>query len=205
MEGIIFYWFMWIAWVYTTFIMEKNHHRDKLSVLILSIIFSSKAAMTIDHYQLSFPFLLMLIYSYYLTVKQKNTNIILFYFSSTTITFAYAGIMLFSIYDPVWFIIDYRLIVSLIVSIIAIFLGKSNVQRYALFIMSTCHGELLYWMVMSKFHNGISIGNPAFLDIVVIGCFSIYIWSMYHQLIIFFEQNVQKLQRLQKTAKEKQG
>lgn len=205
MEGIIFYWFMWIAWVYTTFIMEKNHHRDKLSVFILLIIFSSKGAMIIDHYHLSIPFLLMLTYSYYLTAKQKQTNIILYYFASTTITFAYAGIMLFSIYDPVWFIIDYRLIVSLIVSIITIYLGKSNLQRYALLIMSSCHGEFLYWLVMSKFHNGISIGNSAFLDIVVIGCFSIYIWSMFHQLIIFFEQSAQKLQRLHKTTKEKQG
>ncbi|WP_226666891.1 hypothetical protein [Metabacillus litoralis] len=205
MEGIIYFWFMWLAWIYITFIMEKNRYRDKMSIFILITIFSSSGEMILGEYHLSLPFLLFLILGYYLSVKQGNNNMIHYYLSSTTITFAYAGTMLFSIYDPVWFVIDYRLILSFVVSIVAIFLGKSIAQKYALFFMSICHGELLYWLVMSKFHNSISIGNPVFLDIVVIGCFSICIWTMFQKLIIFFEQNVQKLQRLQKSAKEKQG
>jgi hypothetical protein len=119
--------------------------------------------------------------------------------TTLTLMFAYAGTLLFRIYDPVWFLFDYRLIVSVAVSVLAIYLGKQSVQKYALYIISVCQGEILYWFILGKFHEGLTIGTSAFLDMMVMGCLIIYLWTMSQNILVYIEQTMQK------PSKEKQG
>lgn len=200
MEGIFFYWFMWLAWIVSTFLMKKEKIRIMLSVFILINILISEFYMVVDTFYVRVSFLLFLLLGYYLAVKQKHKKSVSFYLTTFTLTFAYAGILLFRIYDPVWFVFDYRIIVSAIVSVLAIYLGKqSSIQKYSLYILSVCQGEFLYWFILGKFHEGLTIGTAACLDMVVIGCLIIYLWTMSQNIILYIEQ------MLQKPAKEKQG
>ncbi|QNF30688.1 YphA family membrane protein [Metabacillus elymi] len=199
MEGIFFYWLMWLAWVVTTFFMKKGKARIKLAIFIMLNIIISEFYMIIGDFYVRVSLLLFLLLGYYLAVKHKKQRIVSFYMTTLTLMFAYAGILLFRIYDPVWFLFDYRLIVSVAVSLLAIYLGKQTVQKYALYIISVCQGEFLYWFILGKFHKGLTIGTAAFLDMIVIGCLIIYICTISQQFIVFIEQT------LQKPAKEKQG
>ena len=198
-EGIFFYWFMWLAWIVSTFLMKKGKMRLMMSFFILFTIVISKFYMEIGQFNIRVSLLLFLCMGYYLVVKQKGRKTFIFYMSSFTLTFAYSGILLFRIYDPVWFVFDYRLIMSIIISLLAIYLVKQTIQKYALYIISVCQGEFIYCFIMGEFHNGLIIGTSAFLDIVVIGCSIIYLWSITQHIILLIEQSIQK------PAKEKQG
>lgn len=199
MEGIYFYWFMWITWIVTTFLMKKDNIRIKLTIFILINIVISGFYIVIGDFNVRVSLLMFLFLGYYLAVKQKGRKSIAFYMMTLTLTFAYSGILLFRIYDPVWFLFDYRLIVSIVVSVLAIYLGKQSVQKYALYIMSVCQGEFVYWFILGEFHEGLTIGTAACLDMLVIGCGIIYLRTLSQKVILYFEQT------LQKPAKEKQG
>jgi hydrogenase maturation factor len=198
-EGIFFYWFMWLAWIVSTFLMKKEKMRLKLSIFILFTILISQFYVELGQFYVRVSLLLFLLLGYYLAVKQKRSKSVLFYLTTFTLTFAYTGIMLFRIYDPVWFVFDYRLIISIIVSVLAIYLGKLTIQRYSLYIISVCQGEFIYWFILGKFHDNLIIGTFAFLDMLVIGCLIIYLWTISQNIIVNIEQSIQK------TAKEKQG
>lgn len=199
MDGIYFYWFMWITWIVTTFLMKKDKIRIKLTIFILVSIVISGFYIVVGDFNIRVSLLLFLLLGYYLAIKQTKRKSIAFYVMTLTLTFAYSGILLFRIYDPVWFLFDYRMIVSIVVSVLAIYLGKQPVQRYALYIISVCHGEFLYWFILGEFHDGLTIGTAACLDMLVIGCVIIYLKTLTQKIILYFEQT------LQKPAKEKQG
>ena len=199
MEGIFYYWMMWLAWIITTFFMKKQKIRTKLTIFLLVNIWISELYWVIGHFHVRVSLLLFLGVGYYLSVKKNNNKSLSYYLIILTLTFAYASILLFHIYDPVWFLFDYRLIVSITVSVLAIYLGKHIVQKYAIYILSVCQGELIYWFILGKFHRGLIIGTAAFLDMVVIGCAIIYLWTTIQQIIFLLEQT------LEKPAKEKQG
>ncbi|UHA58090.1 hypothetical protein KDJ21_014585 [Metabacillus litoralis] len=201
MEGIIFYWFMWLGWVVVTFIMKKNKSRLKLAFFLLVTILISKVFLVVSTFYINCSLIMFLLLGYYLAVKNKR-KLVTFYLTNLTLTFAYAGIMLFHIYDPVWFVFDYRLIVSLIVSFLAIYLGKNPSQRFTFYLISVSQGEFLYWLIMSKFHDQVTFGTAAFLDMLVIGCAMIYLWTILQQFTLLVEQS---LHRFQKQTKEKQG
>jgi hypothetical protein len=188
---------MWLAWVVSTFLMKKSNFRIKLTIFLLVNILISEFYMVVGPFYVRVSLLLFLVMGYYLAVKQQKNRS--FLITTLTLTFAYSGILLFRIYDPVWFVFDYRLIVSAVVSMLAIYLGKQSVQKYALYIISVCQGEFLYWFILGKFHKGLTIGTGACLDMLVIGCSIIYLWTITQNVIIYLEQT------LQRPAKEKQG
>ncbi len=202
MEGIFFYWIMWLAWIITTFFMEKKKKRLTLSISILVSILLSKWYLVISTYSINMTLLFYLFLGYYLAVNQRNFKVVSFYITSLTITFAYAGIMLFRIYDPVWFIFDVRFIVGGIISILAIYLGCTSNERFLLYIIALCQGECLYWIVLGQFHDVITFGTQSFLDMLSIGCLIIFLWSAIQHLTVVFENSLGKLQ---KPTKEKQG
>ncbi|MDQ0232945.1 YphA family membrane protein [Metabacillus malikii] len=198
MEGIFYFWFMWLAWIVTTFLLRKSTVRLKLGIFLMITIMMSKYFVLLGEYNIRISLLLFLFLGYYLATKMKSAKIS-FFIMAMTLTLAYSGILLFRIYDPVWFLFDYRLIVSLVISILAIYLGRKPTEKFTLFIISIGQGEFIYWGILGKFHSGLTIGTSASLDILAIGCFFIYIWVIAQQVITYIEQNIQK------PAKEKQG
>ena len=202
MEGIFFYWIMWLAWIFTTFMMDKSKKRLQVSICILVSILLSKWYVVFSTYSINMTLLLSLFLGYYLAVNEGKFKLISFYLTSLTITFAYAGIMLFRVYDPVWFILDIRFIIGAFISILAIYLGRASFQRYSLFVIALCQGEVLYWIVLGQFHNEITFGTESFLDMLSIGCFIIFLWSGIQHFTMVVENSVVKLQ---KPTKEKQG
>ncbi len=202
MEGIFFYWIMWLAWIITTFLMNKGKNRLKLTIFLLVTILLSKWNLVALTHSINMSLLMFLVLGYYLAVKNHKLKLVSFYLTSLTLTFAYTGIMLFRIYDPVWFIIDFRLMISVLVSLLAIYLGENKTQRFSIFLISICQGEFLYWIVLSRFYNQLTIGTEAFLDMLSIGCAVIFLWTIIQQLTLNIEQSLVKMQ---KPIKEKQG
>ncbi|WP_273125922.1 YphA family membrane protein [Bacillus weihaiensis] len=201
MEGIIFYWLLWLAWIYSTFIMVKNHTRLKLSFVILLIIFLSNQYVYIGGFEVNVAYFIFLLSGYYLVCKGRK-KIVLLIFSIATATFAYASMMLFKLYDPVWFVFDYRIMFSVIVGSLSLYLGKSISEKYGIFILSVCQGEYVYQKILSQFHNGLMVGGFLFLDMLVMGCSFMYLCLRLQYVASFIEQMVLKIQ---KQPKEKQG
>ena len=197
-EGILYYWLMWAAWIITTFLLKKSVMRFACSIFILTNILVSELFVGFAQFNISISYVLFLMFGFFLAVYKKNYtfgNLV----TSIALTFAYAGILLIRLYDPVWFIIDSVWIMSFIIGALSIYLGQTVTERFSYFLIAICQGEFLYLFILGKFHQHLVIGSAEFLDITVVGCAFIFIWSTYHSVVVSLENN------LQKPLKEKQG
>lgn len=197
MQGIIYYWLMWAAWVVVTFLMGKGRNRTMISIfLLLNIIFSNSFIQIAD-FQIRMNYFFFLCLGYFLLANRKIT--ISFLLTSITLTFAYSSMMLFQIYDPVWFVFGGTWIISALVGVLSIYIGKTTVDRYAYVLIAVCQGEFLYSFILSDIYSGLTIGTEQFLDIIILSCTLVYIWSVYKNIILYAEKLIQK------PVKEEQG
>jgi hypothetical protein len=129
---------------------------------------------------------------YLLFISERKKSILKSTFTIITITFAYASIALFYLYDPVWFFIDYKWAQILIVSGLAIYFYDALFKRIAILMIAITHGEFLNIMVLSRFYDGLTLGTPIYLDYFVIGCGLVFIWRGFEKLILFMDHQVKK-------------
>jgi hypothetical protein len=53
-------------------------------------------------------------------------------------------------------------------------------------------GELLFWVILGKFHDGLTIGTADYLNMAAIGCFIVCAWTYLEQIMTSFNQQAQK-------------
>ncbi|MFC0271586.1 hypothetical protein ACFFIX_08970 [Metabacillus herbersteinensis] len=198
MEGILYYWLMWAAWIIATFLLKKSVMRFSCSLFILTNILVSGLFVVVAHFNISISYFLFLMCGFFLAVYKNNYTFGIF-ITSIALTFAYAGILLIRLYDPVWFIIDSVWIMSFVIGALSIYLGQTVTAQFSYYLIAICQGEFLYWFVLGQFHQHLIIGSTEFLDITVVGCAFIFIWNAYSHVVVMLENN------LQKPIKEKQG
>lgn len=196
-EGIIYYWFMWAAWIVCTFMWRKGKWRTWITAFILVNIIFSNSFIAIADFQVRVNYFLFLLLGYFLLANRKIT--FSFFLTSVTLTFAYSGMMLFQLYDPVWFIFGGTWIISVLVSFLSLYIGKTAYEQFAYVLIAVCQGEFLYSFILSNIYSGLTVGTEQFLDITILSCTLIYIWTLYKNMIFYVEQ------LLQKPVKEKQG
>lgn len=191
MEGILYYWLMWAAWIITTFLLKKSGMRFVCSLFILTNILVSELFVVVDQFTISISYFLFLMFGFFIAVYKKNYTFGIFV-TSIALTFAYAGVLLMRLYDPVWFIIDSVWVMSFVIGSLSIYLGQTATERFSYFLIAICQGEFLYWFILGQFHQHLVIGTTEFLDITVVGCAFIFIWNTYHHVVVIFENNLQK-------------
>ncbi|ASB88689.1 hypothetical protein OZL92_04355 [Bacillus sonorensis] len=196
MEEFYYYWSMWFLWVLTTFILEKNRTRFFASAFILLNIILSM-------YQVRFILLLngayLLFYAgaYLLggyAALHRSIKRLLLHLSMVS---AYGFLFLFALYDPVWFILKPEWLIIILFVIMTLTFEKSFINRLALMVLGMCHGELLYSLIIRKFHEGLVAGGYSWLSMCSAGIVLLYGVSQYERLV---QQIHQKWKRLNKGA-----
>jgi hypothetical protein len=192
-ENVFYYWILWGAWIIAAFFLQKSIRRTMISAVILVCIASGEMFIEVSSFSVRISFILVLCIGYYLASGCKRR--VYHFFSVMTLTSAYAGIHLFEIFDPVWFIVDRFFVIISVISILAIYLGKSMPERIGLLVLSMSQGELLFWVILGKFHDGLTIGTADYLNMAAIGCFIVCAWTYLEQILASFNQQAQKSSR----------
>ncbi|MEK4175537.1 MAG: hypothetical protein C6W58_08925 [Bacillaceae bacterium] len=197
MEGIYYYWFMWIIWVIVTFWLPKTDARFWLSFFILLNILGSATFIHFTQIHVGFSYILFALLSFFILYRTKR----LFYslFSVLIITVAYAGVKLFYLFDPVWFLLDVQMYLSILGVILSNMLSKDFFEGMAFFILGSCYGEALFSSAVYSYYRPIVIGDFPFLDMLSIGIFSLLIWASFKTFAASLEHIFKK------HARERQG
>ncbi|MBD8070266.1 hypothetical protein [Bacillus sp. PS06] len=192
MEGIYFYWIAWMAWVYTTFIMEKNKERLGLSLLFLILIILSPLQLTLKTYHLNVVHFVILFISFTLIAKKTMAQKVYLLICSLTITIAYVTFQLFELFDPIWLFLDRKLLLAFVLIYLTLMLTKDRFSRMAILLIGSCQGELLYGFVINKFRFEYEIGSFLFLDVLSIAFFIVFVWLKIELFIHYFDEMIQK-------------
>ncbi|WP_102345759.1 YphA family membrane protein [Bacillus sp. Marseille-P3661] len=192
MEGIVFYWFSWIAWVFSTFFMKKGKKRLILSAAILLFIIGSNHIVRISSISINLTFLLLILFTLsVVSINVRGWTLIYFLISSLIITMGYVGFHLFELFDPVWLLFDRNLMLSVAMVYLTLMLLKDSSHRMMVMIIGVCNGELLYTYILSRFSFPHEIGSFQFLDVMAIMTLLVMFWSILEKVTMIWETHFQ--------------
>lgn len=188
MEGIWFYWVTWMGWIVVTFFLKKGELRFKLALFILLYIISAHYVFSFHEINISLGFLILLGMSYVLVSGLPNHKLFYFFICSVILSFSYVSFFLFKLFDPVWVIINPAFMLAFILMYLVIILVKDIKTRVNLFLFGSCHGELLYGLIMNYFTFPHIVGYLSFFDAVAIGLVFMTFWYGFERISAYINQ-----------------
>jgi hypothetical protein len=192
MEGIFFYWFAWIGWTVSTFLMSKQSMRSFYACALLACIMFSTTSLHIGPYTFSGAFFCFLLFgSVYIALRKQMFSGYLLLASFITMM-AYAGFCLFELFDPVWIFIDRRWAIGFLMLYIVCMLVKSVQERIVCLIIGICYGDFVFSYILHDSHMYYTIGSLVFLDIAAISCMLILVWTLFVQVALYFDSYLLK-------------
>ncbi|WP_062104795.1 YphA family membrane protein [Bacillus niameyensis] len=192
MAGNLFFLFMWCLWIYFTFMMNKNNNiRWKAAASILIIIIFVPVKMDVGPLTLSGPALFLLFACYYMAAKFTLKKQIYLLFSVIALMLGYTGFLLMELYDPIWVIIDRRIILSFVLFVVGYFIYPTSIRLRLLFILlGVIQGEIVFAIILSKWQISYIIGALESFDFLAIVTFS----NIVQQFFASFQSHI-KLQK----------
>lgn len=176
--------------------MPKRGERFWYAVFILCAIFFSQAHIPFAFGVIGVSYLIIILFFFILLARQ--TYSIYSVLAVYIIAFCYAGIQLFYVYDPIWFLGNLAVICGVITCILAFLLGKTNENVVTIFILGQSLGEALFWVVIHQvLHIHVQVGTLAYLDTLSISSIFLGFWFALKAMTRWLELLIDK------TVKEK--
>lgn len=192
MEGIYFYWIVWLFWVYSTFLLAKTKKRVAITILLLFLIILSTKHLTL--FTLTFnSALLFCLVGGYLIISQRRWNFLLYYLSVSLIsTSTFVTFRLFQLYDPVWIIFDATLKLSMILLFLILLLIREQKIRVGLLLITIAQGEIFYRLFLNRVVTEITFSQFETLDVIAITIGMSYIWFGFEIFVKWLETYIKK-------------
>ncbi|MCM3003930.1 YphA family membrane protein [Priestia koreensis] len=176
MEGIFFYWFSWIGWTILTFFKEEGRERLIYVYILLLSIIASTIKVEVGPFLVSGTLVVLLIscYSrltYYDRALKVRMGII-----TVILSLAYASYLLFEMYDPVWFFLDRRFALALLLAYVTCILLKEFEHRLIGLVVGAGQGDFLYSYILSPYTD-YQVGALSFLDIAANAVMMVLVWQ----------------------------
>ncbi|MGO4888136.1 hypothetical protein ACJ2A9_10285 [Anaerobacillus sp. MEB173] len=195
MDGIYFYWIGWGAWVIATFFMAKTKSRMYTAIVILVTIALSITELRIFGYEVSAAFVFSVIIGYFLLSKLAFLKLLYYFITCIILAFAYVSFSLFALYDPVWVIFDYSLMLATTLVVLTLFLVKDQYLRVVSLTVGAIQGEVVYSVVLHSIYYQKPIGTLAFFDMLAIAIIFTYLWYSFELFVEYTDSYFKKKQR----------
>jgi hypothetical protein len=178
MDGLWFFLFSWIGWVWATFFMDKkNVYRFKLSLGILLLIVVSPYRIAYEGIEIQVPALILLVYILHETAPMLKGAFFSFFVSTFIMMLAYVSFLLFELFDPIWVVFD-RIWMIALTSICICSLLQSNYRiRIAILVSGLLQGEIVYSIVMKRLLFPYPVAALAFMDILAVSIMVLAVWA----------------------------
>ncbi|WP_186577817.1 YphA family membrane protein [Aquibacillus kalidii] len=166
MDGLFFYWISWLIWIIVTFLRQKDRTRNILAFCLLVIITLSNKEIVIE--SVTFNCSLLFIYLGALIMVVTGNNKISVIFKSFCIVFGYVGLLFWEQISPVWVVFPRTVTLSLIGFITLTILSGNFKEKCTVWLLGMTNGEILHGMILQSYEMTESIGEFAFLDLLLI-------------------------------------
>ncbi|MCC3358307.1 hypothetical protein [Bacillus sp. REN16] len=199
MDGAIFYWICWMAWVCSTFLMKKNKERLLLSILFLVTVILSPYSVGVGSIKINCSIFLLLLFCMKEISKRPKKQVLYMLICILTISLAYCSFLMFELYDPVWLFFNRNLMLGAALIYVTLMLIKDLRLRMAGLLIGAIQGDILYGIIVNNVNFPYEIGSFVFLDVIAISFCFIFVWSSLEILLHHVDVMVQK------NTKEKHG
>lgn len=164
-DGILFYWFMWIGWVVTTFLIKKNPFRN-------TVIFILLPGITMSGYNI--PFTLGTVnaaFAYFLIIGLvhviQSAGELFYYLSvSFIIAVSYVILQIFALYDPAKLFIDKKYLLIIFLAAVLFLISKRNIDLFYIPLIGIFIGDSLYQLLIFRLSGYLEIGSLFVLDLL---------------------------------------
>jgi hypothetical protein len=168
MDGIYFYWFAWIGWVFCTFILPKSKIRTAMAFFCILILFLSNSNLSIAGLEVKASYFIVLLYSYFFLGRLTFKSFWYYLIISFVITLSYVTFYIYALFDPAWLILDWKWMLAAIIFLLSFFLVSDPLYRIVTLVVGMCHGDVVYKLLIQNLNPDMKIGSFPFLDVVSI-------------------------------------
>lgn len=194
MEGWIFLLAAWGGWVIATFMLDKTSPlRLVAAVWTLLMVIVYPVSVTIFTIEFTGPALLLVMTAFLLISRVPFRKKIYLFFSVMMIMFGYAGFFLLELYDPVWVLIDRKILLSSGLFALSWLLYPSSfLHRYTAIILGSLQGEVFLSLFLSKWDMPYVVGSPEYLDVFALAFLLLSISFVFSKLIYRLKETLEK-------------
>ncbi|WP_137789034.1 hypothetical protein [Bacillus sp. E(2018)] len=163
-DGILFYWFMWMGWVVSTFLIRKGKIRNQfVFITLFGIILSSvNFQFSIGSMNAACAFFLLI---GFIHVIRFSHQLFFFVTSSFIVATAYVSIELFALYDPAKLFLSKKVMIFVFLTLLAITLARSKKDLFSLVAIGLFIGDAAYQFIILRLVGKVEIGSLYVLDL----------------------------------------
>ena len=164
MKGWYFLFSIWTIILFYSRTKDRlNEKFLKLGVLFCLIICST-FNFELFSYQMNVAFLMMILLISYNVSKLKFSDQFIHFFKGLIIGMAYSSMSILAIYDPASYFINEFLSISLMTTVLAVFLSNHYIERLRLLIIGLIQGEVFNFFTYRSIKVQYMIGDLSWLD-----------------------------------------
>ncbi|MFC4617823.1 hypothetical protein ACFO4N_03665 [Camelliibacillus cellulosilyticus] len=190
MESMLFYWFLWGAWIIAAFLMNKGKERDILVFGILIVLILSGWTFSAGTIELNAGYLTLIFSGYVLLKNTSISNLLYYVLSDLVITILYVLIHIYLLMDPAILIIVNQWLFLSVLSLIILILVKPFYLRISTVLIGVGQGAVLKCMVFYPYEH--TLGDKESFDALALTLLIIITWSGFRQFLHWLEQIFQK-------------
>ncbi|MFD1707124.1 hypothetical protein ACFSCZ_10310 [Siminovitchia sediminis] len=170
MSGFLFIFVMWGIWIISFFLLDKNNpFRYPAAILSLMAVILHSVSFTLFGFHFSAASILLLLSAYRFIVHESWFRKAYLLLCVLIITFGYAGFYLIELYDPVWVLIDRKVLLAAALIVTGwILLPGCLTCRYAAIVIGSLQGEVFLAIFLSKWKIPYIIGSMEYLDVYAV-------------------------------------
>ncbi|MET3727991.1 hypothetical protein ABID52_001572 [Fictibacillus halophilus] len=163
-DGILFYWFMWMGWIVTTFLIPKGKLRNQcVFITLFGIILSSiNIHFSIGSLNAAFVFFLLI---GFIRVINNSHQLFFFVTSSFIVATAYVSVELFALYDPAKLFVNKKVMILVLLTSLVITLAGSKKDHFSLIAIGLFIGDAAYQFIILRLAGKVEIGSLYVMDL----------------------------------------
>jgi len=196
LEGFVFYWFLWSAWIVATFLMNKRSpYRLIIALHSLLVIIFTAFHWSIMNVVINLSVLWILIICMYYLKDYRFFTLLSMMTRVFIVMLSYASYLLFSLYDPVWILFDTFWLEVLLYSILSLIIFDTLLERIVGCTIGFILGEGIFAITITKWTNSYIIGSFHLLDVLSIGILFLLIWNFIINLSVLYDSKLHNFER----------
>lgn len=178
MEGLYFYWWAWVVWIYATFLQKKTNERTRLAATTLLFICGSIYKIKIASFSITYSFLFLFLFSLAAARRQMSSSLL---FSALAVAFFSASVRLYAIADPIIVFADERWLLAGGMTMLVLLLERTPIARMLAAAIGSCQGDIVYAVAVHDVFPS-PIGSLFFFDTLALTGALLFGWSVLESL-----------------------
>lgn len=190
MAGFLFYWLTWSAWIYATFLLNKqNRYRFPVAMSLLILIILSPYSVPVVSYQLSVASCFLMVAGCAYFWNRRFSYLLYTGIRILIVTLATASFHMMSLFDPVWLFFDRHWMQGILFTGLSLILFTGFAERIFSTVIGFIQADFLYATLLRSWGIRYPVGSMEFFDSLALTLCFISLWSGLEFLQQSFQRN----------------